>query len=93
MLLTRSLAPTPVRPVRALRTSFNLGVVPGSLGGGIRPPIAVIAFPTDLRALLISGTTIRGSTPVGVAMTPRGRRVARNEERKILACILNKKGD
>jgi len=91
LLLTRSLAFT---PVEATRTSPFLGVVAGPLGRGIASFTAVTAFVTDLRALLISetGPTVRASTPVGVAMTP-ARRVARNEERKILACILNKKGN
>jgi len=73
--------------------SPSLGVMIAPLGRGFLIPESIakslkgVVMPFKEWVDLIS----RASTPVGVAVTPTARRVASKEERKILACIVNKK--
>ena len=87
LLLTRSLAFT---LVEATGTSLSLGVIVCPVGGGgFTFPRDVATFENSTAWLVLSS---RALTPAGVAVTPTARKVANKEVRKILVCILNKKG-
>ena len=86
MLLTRSLAST---LVETTGTSLSLGVMTCPLGGGFTDPTDVATCEKSTRWSVL---TSRALTTAGVAVTPTARKVANKEVRKILVCILNKKG-
>jgi len=79
LLLTRSLAPT---LVETTGRSLSLGVMTCPLGKGFTIPRETIWSVLTSRALFLAG----------VAVTLTARKVANKEQRKILVCILNKKG-
>ena len=83
MLLTRFLAFTLVEETG---TSLSLGVMICPLGKGFTSP-------RDLATVENSAVvTSRALFLAGVAVTLTARKVANKEVRKILVCILNKKG-
>ena len=86
MLLTRSLAFT---LVEVTRTSLSLGVMICPLGKGFTSPRDVATVENSAAWLVLSS---RALTLAGVAVTLTARKVANKEVRKILICILNKKG-
>ena len=76
-------------------TSSTLGVIVGPVGVGPDAPAKVAkAFTVSSNTLLTLGRGVpsASTTSTGVAMTLTARIVAKMNARKILACILNKRG-
>ena len=86
LLLTRSLDFT---LVEATGTSLSFGVMTCPLGKGFTPPRDVATVENSTARPVL---TSRALFPTGVAVTLTARKVANKEVRKILICILDKKG-